>query len=161
MEEISRSGRTRGRDAQNWKVYIQRKASTPKQSLCTRRSYSSRCSATATPTSTISLPTQMSIPIADLDSNVLRSVVEHVFMPPKLPQSGQDEKAERESNVAICHALIEAARNFLQNLPYSQRPQWGHMIKMMESVRRAAKFPFETAELQRTLSNMIIGGASI
>jgi hypothetical protein len=27
----------------------------------------------------------------------------------------------------------------------------GHMIKMMESVRRAAKFPLETAELQRTL----------
>jgi hypothetical protein len=101
-----------------------------------------------------------SVSIDDLDSNVLHSVVEHVFMPPKLPQTGQDEKAERESNVAICHTLLEVARNFLQDLPYSQRPQWGHMIKMMEYVLRAAKFPRETAELQRTLSNMTVGGAS-
>jgi hypothetical protein len=103
----------------------------------------------------------MSLPVTDVDSDVLRSVVEHVFMPPKLPQAGQDLKAERELNVAICHVLIEAARKFLQDLPYSQRPQWGHMIKMMESVRRAAKFPLETAELQRTLSNMTVGGATI
>lgn len=103
----------------------------------------------------------MSIPIADLDSDVLRSVVEHVFMPAKLPQAGQDEKAERESNVAISDTLIQAARSFLQDLPYSQRPQWEHMIKMMKSVRRAAKFPFEIAELQRTLSNMAVGGTSI
>ncbi|KAI9432129.1 hypothetical protein H4582DRAFT_1999398 [Lactarius indigo] len=99
----------------------------------------------------------MPISVSDIDSDVLRSVVEHVFMPPKLPQVGQDEKAERESNMAICHVLIEAARSFLQVLPYSQRPQWEHMIKMMESVRRVAKSPFETAELQRTLSNMTIG----
>lgn len=102
----------------------------------------------------------MSSLIANIHSDVLRSVVEHVFMPPKLPQAAQDHKAERELNVAMCHALIEAARNFLQDLPYSQRSQWGHMIKMMESVRRAAKFPLETAELQRTLSSMTVGGAS-
>ena len=103
----------------------------------------------------------MSLPVVGVDPNVLRSVVEHVFMPPKRPQAGQDLKAERELNVAICNALIEAARNFLQDLPYSQRPQWGHMIKMMESVRRAAKFPLEASELQRTLSNMTVGGESI
>ncbi|KAF8260955.1 hypothetical protein EI94DRAFT_1609035 [Lactarius quietus] len=99
----------------------------------------------------------MPLPVADVDSNALRSVIEHVFMPPKLPQAGQDKKAERELNVAICHTLIEAARNFLQDLPYSQRTQWGHMIKMMESVRQAAKFPFGTAALERTLSSMTVG----
>ncbi|KAH9028425.1 hypothetical protein EDB83DRAFT_2422333, partial [Lactarius deliciosus] len=108
-------------------------------------------------TTIISLLMETSTPLADIDSDVLRSVVEHVFMPPMLPQVGQDEKAERESNVAICHVLIDAARSFLQVLPYSQRPQWGHMIKMMESVHRAAEFPFETTKLQHTLSNMTIG----
>ncbi len=138
----------------NTNAAIDPRTSTPKQP----RGSEDRAAAGAL---LLPLPPDMSIPIADLDSNVLRSVVEHVFMPPKLPQAGQDEKAERESNVAICHALIEAARSFLQDVPYSQRPQWGHMIKMMESVRRAAKFPFETAELQRTLSNMTVGGAFI
>lgn len=105
----------------------------------------------------------MSRPIADLDidPNILRSVIEHVFMPPKLPQVGQDHGAARELNVAMCDILIEAAQNFLQNLPYSQRPQWGHMIKMMELVRRAAKFPLGIAAVQRTLSDMTDGGASV
>jgi hypothetical protein len=114
-------------------------------------------------TSAVSFSIEMSVPIddLDLDPNIFRSVIEHVFMPPKLPQAWQDFKAARELNVAMCDTLIEAARNFLQDLPYSQRPQWGHMIKMMELVRRAAKFPLETAAVQRTLSNMTAGGASV
>jgi len=103
----------------------------------------------------------MSTPIADIDSDVLRSVLEHVFMPPRLPQEGHNEKAERELNVALCRALIEAARCFLADVPYSQRPLWGHMIKMMESLRRAAKFPFERVTLQHNLANMKVGGPSI
>ena len=47
----------------------------------------------------------MSLFSADIDSEVLRSVVEHVFLPPKLPQAD----AERGTNMALCHILIDAA----------------------------------------------------
>ena len=99
----------------------------------------------------------MSIPTVDYpDSNVLRSVVEHVFMPPELPQEEPEEQTVRETNVALCHILIEAALDFLQDVPSSQ-----HVIKMIELARRAAEIPYEEAELQSIFSNMTIGGMSI
>ena len=98
----------------------------------------------------------MSISTADYpDSDILRSVVEHVFMPPKLPQEEPDEQIVRETNMALCHILIETARDFLQDVPASQ-----HVIKMIELAHRAAKFPYEDAELQSIFSNMMIGGMS-
>jgi hypothetical protein len=101
----------------------------------------------------------MSIPTIDnLDSDILRSVVEHVFMPPKLPQVGPDEETERKTNVALCNHLIEAARVFLKTLPSSERPLWMQMVKMMKFARRAEKAPFKRVSLQQALSEMALGG---
>jgi hypothetical protein len=101
----------------------------------------------------------MSIPTTDnLDPDILRSVVEHVFMPPKLPQRHPGEETERETNVALCNSLIEAAQDFLVNLPPSESASWMYMIKMMELARRAASAPWKDGDLQRALSDMAIGG---
>ena len=100
----------------------------------------------------------MSVPATDtLDSDILRSVVEHVFMPPKLPQVGPDKETERKTNVALCDGLIEAAQDFLKILPSSESPSWIHMIKMMELARRAANAPLKEDDLQRVLSDMALG----
>jgi len=96
--------------------------------------------------------------MSSLDSSILTSVIEHVFMPPKLPQAHPGEEMERETNVALCNSLIEAAQDFLQILPSSQSPVWLHMIKMMELARRVANIPFEENDLQRVLQAMDIGG---
>jgi hypothetical protein len=101
----------------------------------------------------------MAIPIPDRPgSNILRSVIEHVFMPPVLPQMHPGEQIERKINVALCDNLIEAAHDFLRNLPSSESPLWMYMIKMMELARRAAKAPFKKADLQRALSGLTPGG---
>jgi hypothetical protein len=92
------------------------------------------------------------------DSEILRLVIDHVFMPPKLPQIHPGKQKEQETNVALCNSLIEAAQDFLQFLPPSEGPLWMQMIKMMELARRAAKFPFDAIDLQRVLSDMAIGG---
>jgi hypothetical protein len=103
----------------------------------------------------------MSIYAADqLDSSILTSVVEHVFMPPKLPQEHPGKETERETNVALCDSLMDAAQQFLQILPSSESPLWMQMIKMIQSARRAAKLPLKDVELQRVLSDMAIGGMS-
>ncbi|KAH9988207.1 hypothetical protein BJV77DRAFT_964507 [Russula vinacea] len=105
-----------------------------------------------------SFPIVMSIPIiCDPDSDIFRSVIEHVFLPPKLPQAGPSEENEHKANGALCDSLVEAARDFLQNLPSSQRPLWTHMIKMMDLTRRAAKVQFEEADLQHVFSDMAVG----
>ena len=104
----------------------------------------------------------MSVPSADdPDPGILRSVVEHVFMPPKLPRAGPGEHTEQKTNEALCHCPVGAARDFLQCLSPSQRPLWMQMVKMMELGRNTATAPFEEAGLQRVLSNMALGGASM
>jgi hypothetical protein len=103
----------------------------------------------------------MSIPSADdIPSDILRLVVENVFVPPKLPQKDPGEQIEQQMNVALCNSLIAAAHNFLPDVPSPQRPLWMHMIKMMESTRRTVELPLEEADLSHIFSNMVIGGES-
>jgi|SRR5712672_2372218 len=100
------------------------------------------------------------LPLNDPDSHTLRSVVEHVFMPPELPQEDPGKQIEEEINVALCSCLIDAAQDFLQIIPTSQHPSWTHMTKMMDMVHRAAKVPFGKVDLQQALSKMDRGGTS-
>ena len=101
----------------------------------------------------------MSVPTTDnLDPDILRSVVEHVFMPPKLPDHHPGEEAERKTNVALCNSLIEAGKAFLKIIPSSKRSDWMHILKMMELTRRAAKSPLREIDLQLAFSGMALGG---
>lgn len=97
----------------------------------------------------------------DPSSNILRSIVEHVFMPPQLPQEDPGEQIEKEANVALCDSLIDAAQEFREYLTSEQFPLWDTMIKMMKSARLAARAPDQEADLQDVLLDMAIEGPSI
>jgi hypothetical protein len=101
----------------------------------------------------------MNLHTTDIDSETLLSVVEHVFLPPKLPQEAPTEEAERRADVALCHILIQASRPFLNGLSPLRKSLWARMIKMMGSLYQAARAPRVEAELVRVLSNLVIGGA--
>ena len=101
----------------------------------------------------------MSFPTTDIDSDTLLSVVEHVFLPPKLPQEALTAEAERRTNVALCRILIQAARAFLDDLPTLRQPLWSRVIKMMMSIYQAARAPRVEVELVRVLLHLVIGGA--
>jgi hypothetical protein len=103
----------------------------------------------------------MPTPAAHSPDSILHSVIEHVFMPPKLSQESPGEDIERRVKVALCDNLIKAAQDFIPNVPPSQSPLWTRMIKTMQLARRAAKTPFQEADLQRVFSNMAIGGMSM
>ena len=94
-----------------------------------------------------------------IDSDVLLSVVEHVFLPPKLPQKAPTEEAERGTQVALCNILIQAARTFSQDLSPIRRSLWARMIKMTGSIHRTAEAPLTEGELVGTLSDLGMGGA--
>jgi hypothetical protein len=102
----------------------------------------------------------MSLPTAEIDYNTLSSVVEHVFMPPKLPQEAPTETAEQETNLALCHLLIQAARAFHQGLSHSQQSTWTRMIKMMAFIWQNVKAPLEETDLWSALSTLPVGGES-
>ncbi|KAH9040265.1 hypothetical protein EDB83DRAFT_2228304 [Lactarius deliciosus] len=99
----------------------------------------------------------MSLRITDIRSDVLLSVVEHVFLPPKLPQQAPTEEAERETNVALCHILIQAARTFSQGLSPLRQSLWARMMKMMGPLHQATKAPLVEAELASALSGLAMG----
>ncbi|KAH9019485.1 hypothetical protein EDB85DRAFT_2294152, partial [Lactarius pseudohatsudake] len=99
----------------------------------------------------------MSLRITDIGSDVLLSVVEHVFLPPKVPQEAQTEKAERETNVSLCYILIQVARVFSQGLSPLQRSSWAHMINMMGYIYRTVREPLVEAELAGALSGFDVG----
>ncbi|KAF8492811.1 hypothetical protein F5888DRAFT_1795530 [Russula emetica] len=100
----------------------------------------------------------MSILIANNpDSLILRSVVDHVFMPPKLPQEDPGDQVKQRTDVALCDNLLEVARDFLPDVPSSQCSLWMHMIKMIKLARCAVEVPLEEASLQNVFTNMAIG----
>ena len=100
----------------------------------------------------------MSLSLTDIDSDVLLSVVEHVFLPPKLPKQAPEEHAERKLNVALCHILIHVAAAFRRYLPPSGELVWNRMLKMMGFISRAASAPLVEAELQGALLDLHVGG---
>ncbi|KAH9169117.1 hypothetical protein EDB89DRAFT_1908866 [Lactarius sanguifluus] len=99
----------------------------------------------------------MSLSVHDFDSKVLLSVVEHVFLPPKLPQQAPTEEAERETNVALCHILKRAVRTFSKDLSPLQQSLWARMVKMMGSIHQTARAPVVEAELADALSDLAVG----
>ena len=103
----------------------------------------------------------MPIPATHDPDSILHSVIEHVFMPPKLPQEAPDEDMQQKVNVALCENLIEAAQDFIQNVPPSQSPLWTRMIKTIQLACCAATDSFKEVDLQRVFSDMAIGGTFI
>jgi hypothetical protein len=97
----------------------------------------------------------MSISLPD---SVLLSVVEHVFLPPKLPQHAPTEEVERSINVTLCHILLQAARAFSEDISPSQQLLWSRMINMMESVQWSAEGALAETGLKDTFSNLAVGG---
>jgi hypothetical protein len=103
----------------------------------------------------------MPTPAAYDPDSILNSVIEHVFMPPKLPQEAPDGDIEQKVNVALCDNLIEATQVFIQNVSPSHFPLWSRMIKTMQLARRSATASFKEADLRQAFSEMVIGGTSI
>jgi len=102
----------------------------------------------------------ISLSLSDIDSDVLRSVVEHIFLPPKLPQEAPTGEAERKTNVALCHILVQAAAAFYQYLSPSQEFVWTRMERMMKSIQRTATTPPVERELRSAFSDLVVGGGS-
>jgi hypothetical protein len=96
----------------------------------------------------------------NVDSDILRSVIEHVFMPPKLPQRHPTTETEQRINLALCNRLIDAAKEFVHFLPASEGTSslWNQMIEMMETACYVQEASRGTNDLNGTLSRMAIGG---
>lgn len=92
------------------------------------------------------------------DPAILEQVVNHVFLPPKLPSAAPDDDTERSVNLLMLDETDAAARAFRMFLPHEQRKPWTRICRMLLWMKQAAKAPLEATKLSETLKSMLPGG---
>jgi hypothetical protein len=63
-------------------------------------------------------------------------ILNHVFLPPKLPQ---EDDTETDSDIALCGLVYQASREFTGFLPQSQQKRWSIIIQMLEMLLRTTQ----------------------
>lgn len=96
------------------------------------------------------------------DPKRLRYIMNHIFMPPKLPQANDDSA---ENDEALCVTAYRCAVQYVIHLPTEKLPSWRRIIRMLSSIRELYIAHnvdvFDTKTVKRLLRIMIPGGKSI
>lgn len=61
----------------------------------------------------------------------LHYVLNHVFLPPKLPQNDDNADPDNDRDVDLCGLLLEASLAFSEHIQLSQKEHWGRIIEML------------------------------
>lgn len=99
-----------------------------------------------------------------MNSQVLHYVINHLFLPPQLPQ--EDDSGDIDSQAALLLHISESATAFAEGLSNtdvgtSVTPCWQILQKMLQSMHRIHENThMSLAELQRTVENMEVQGES-
>jgi hypothetical protein len=60
-------------------------------------------------------------------------VLNHVFLPPKLPQK-DDNDTDTDRDVVLCHLVSSASREFATFLPQPQQKKWSIVTEMLKNL---------------------------
>ncbi len=85
----------------------------------------------------------------------LQSVLDHVFLPPKLPQA-DDHKLSQD--ILLSRLVYDSARDFGASLSQQQQAGWSIVIKMVGLLAKMAQ-NLDTAALVNDIMGLRIGGA--
>ena len=91
--------------------------------------------------------------MADTSQKIFQSVIQHVFLPPKLPQQAPKDEQQCAIDLELVRSVqhsIESYRNHDSNAG----EQWVHMHKMLSQVAQVLENSLGTDRLQRSLSRM-------
>jgi hypothetical protein len=90
-----------------------------------------------------------------MDPNLVY-MIDHVFLPPKLPQ-------EEDSNFGTCDFLTktvhDAIKTFPDYLPDAEKPLWDTAAKMMGALLDGTIVGIDAGKLDDRLAGMAAGGA--
>ncbi|KAI0066738.1 hypothetical protein BV25DRAFT_1972593 [Artomyces pyxidatus] len=92
-----------------------------------------------------------------LDPDAFSSVVEHVFLPPKLPQKAASDLDERRCHTLLCSLAKDSAHNYSHNLPADQKILWNRISRMLKHMQRFATLPPTKEELRDAFGGMEVG----
>jgi hypothetical protein len=67
----------------------------------------------------------------------LEYLLNHVFLPPKLPQ---EDDSDKERDIVLCQQMYRATREFERFLPQHQRQKWSVVTRMLEMLLQTTQF---------------------
>ena len=88
--------------------------------------------------------------------DILRYVLNHVFLPPKLPQK-DDYNADHDA--ALCRFAYDASLEFATFLSQSQQGQWSIVIQMIKNLLESTR-SLDKDVVATNISHLEIGGQS-
>jgi hypothetical protein len=83
-------------------------------------------------------------------------ILNHVFLPPKLPQ---EDDTETDSDIALCHLVYQASREFVGFLSPPQQQQWSVVKTMLKALLKTTQV-LDKDELAESISRLKEGGES-
>ena len=88
--------------------------------------------------------------------DILRYVLNHVFLPPKLPQK---DDYDAELDAALCRFVYDAALEFAAFLPQSQQGRWSTVSLLLKNLLESAG-DLDKDMLEINILHLKIGGQS-
>ena len=94
-----------------------------------------------------------------MDDPVLTYIVNHVFMPPALPQA---DDRDISHDAALCHAVLDCARRYRSHFlnDVHKLRKWDAIIKMLQNFEETLDDTLDSTKVYKQLSSMEIGGTS-
>jgi hypothetical protein len=89
------------------------------------------------------------------DPEQLHYIVNHVFLPPKLPQEC-DESPENYS--ALCRTIFECASKYRRFIAEDVQPLWDKVLKMLDSLCTLEREGFSREEVENRILRLDCDG---
>jgi hypothetical protein len=87
----------------------------------------------------------------------LHYVVDHVFLPPKLPQ--EDDSSD-SNDATLCDMVHKAAEAFCNVLPAHKQGRWTPILKMLDNIHTLHQSSFRDDQIISAMQDMRPGGIS-
>lgn len=84
----------------------------------------------------------------------LLCLVNHVFLPPELPQAAPGEREESRINTLLCQTVLSWANAYMTYLSTEEEVQWVPIIEMLEQLLHTTQSPLSQLTLQRDFSQL-------
>jgi hypothetical protein len=89
---------------------------------------------------------------------VLEHAINHVFLPPKLPQEADPESLQDEIHMLMCRVALDVVEQVQENLPVEDPATWGHLQMMLSHLHNTVRNPLDEAQLKDDFVQLPIGG---
>lgn len=101
----------------------------------------------------------MYITIDEIDDNSLTSIINHVFLPPKLPQKGEINHNIEKYNEELLRLCTTAAQNYRDRQSWEVHSLWEPAVRMLENFSYLHNPSFlDSGAFSKTVKQMETGG---